>query len=275
MAAKVLVEAESVMSLLIRPCHNGRALSTATGFVASHEDRPYLVTNWHVISGRNPSTGQPLNPLTGALPDSLAVQHNQRGRLGEWTERTEPIVDDSGEPLWLEHPEYGRGVDVVCLPLTQQDVALMPYSVVPPPARLRIGPADGVSIIGFPFGRSAGLSFGVWVKGWVASEPHYDHDRLPRFLVDSRSRAGQSGSPVVVHSPDGAPRVFEDPGTWMPERGSISQLLGVYSGRISEESDIGIVWRVEVISQIIDGGRRGNGDLRPAPIPPAPRSIGD
>jgi hypothetical protein len=263
--AEVLIDAESVMSLLVKPSREGRELSTATGFVVSVDDQPYLVTNWHVVSGRNPLTGQPLNSRTGALPDSLAIQHNVHGRLGEWTERIEPTVDDGGDPLWLEHPVHGRDVDVICLPLTHRDVALMPYPVVPPPAKLKVGPADGVSIIGFPFGRSAGLSFGIWVKGWIASEPRYDHDGLPRFLIDSRTRQGLSGAPVVAHSPDGAPRIFEDPQSWMPQPGAVTQLLGVYSGRISEESDIGIVWRTEVIMQIIESGRRGSRDHLPSP----------
>ncbi|MFT2214699.1 hypothetical protein ACLJYM_22860 [Rhizobium giardinii] len=64
-----------------------------------------------------------------------------------------------------------------------------------------------------------------------------DYNDLPQFLVDCRTRPGQSGSPVVavrngmIHRKNGN----------IEMGGYASELLGIYSGRISENSDIGIV----------------------------------
>jgi hypothetical protein len=147
--------------------------------VASYEGQNYLVTNWHVAAGRNPLTGQPM-ASTGAVPDALVVVQNKAAQLGRWEPRTEPLYEGNGDPLWLEHPEHGRRVDVVALPLTQTDgVDLFPYEPANPGCLIAIGPTAQVSIIGFPFGMTAGRAFGVWVQGTVASEPEVDFQNLP------------------------------------------------------------------------------------------------
>ena len=44
----------SVKSLLVFAQASDNALGTATAFVAEHDGTPYLVTNWHVVTGRRP-----------------------------------------------------------------------------------------------------------------------------------------------------------------------------------------------------------------------------
>jgi hypothetical protein len=239
---QIFIEVESTQSLLLTPMSGVARLATATGFIVNHEDRPYLVTNWHVVAGRRADNGQALDSRTGALPDRISIRHNAADAIGQWVERIEPTVDANGEPLWLEHPVHGRTVDVVCLPLTQQaGIALQPYTAATR-ARVKLVPGDGVSVVGFPFGLTAGLSFAIWVKGWVASEPKHDFDALPCFLIDSRTRQGQSGSPVIAHYSDASRVVFEGD-AWLSGHGTYTELLGVYSGRLSEESDLGRIWK--------------------------------
>jgi S1-C subfamily serine protease len=260
---QVLIEVESTQSLLLTPMLGVSSLATATGFIVNHKDRPYLVTNWHVVSGRRADDGQALDSRTGALPDRLAIRHNAAGAIGTWVERIEPTVNADGEPIWLEHPMHGRTVDVICLPLTEQSgIALQPYPAAPSQAKVKLSPGDGVSVVGFPLGLTAGLSFAIWVKGWVASEPKYDFDGLPCFLIDSRTRQGQSGSPVIAHFPQAGRVIFEGD-AWLSGQGSYTELLGVYSGRLSEESDLGRVWKMSVVAEIIEGGRLGNGAFQP------------
>ena len=120
----------SVASLLLAP-HNGKqALSTATGFVVESEDgRRWLITNWHVVSGRDPRTGRPLS-ASGEVPDRLRVLHNLESSLGRWTWRIEYPVGKDDEPRWLEHPEHGRAFDVVALELTDTaTVEFFPYDL--------------------------------------------------------------------------------------------------------------------------------------------------
>ena len=73
---------QSVKSLLVIGRVNRNELSVATAFVANHEGEHYLVTNWHVVTGRHPDTGQPMS--TGAVLDDLSVLHNVAGQLGAW-----------------------------------------------------------------------------------------------------------------------------------------------------------------------------------------------
>ena len=242
----------SVASLYLVPIANGQALSTATGFIVERDGTPFLITNYHVLAGRAPN-GANMHS-SGAWPDNIVILHNISGKLGEWRGESEPVRDEGG-PLWFQHPTYGRRVDVVALPLTETTgYELYPHTLVGGPD-VAIGVAQQVSIVGFPFGRTGGGGFGIWVQGTIATEPAVDFDDLPCFLVDGRTRQGQSGSPVLFYSAGGAV-AMADGGTAI-FGGPVERLLGVYSGRISEESDLGVVWRTEVVAQILDGQVRG------------------
>lgn len=244
----------SVASLLLTPRVNGLELGSATGFVVEHDGRPYLITNWHVAAGRNPRTGASMHP-SGGLPDELAVLHNVAGQLGSWQARIEPLRDRQGVPRWLEHPTHGRSVDVVALPLTNLDgIDLYPHDLGAG-ADYKIGVATGLSIVGFPFGLAGGGAAGIWVQGTIATEPELDYDDLPCFLIDSRTRKGQSGSPVLFYSVGGMAPMAD--GSTAMFAGEVCKILGVYSGRIHEESDLGMVWKIPVLPDILEGARRG------------------
>jgi hypothetical protein len=158
-----------------------------------------------------------------------------------------------------EHPELGPKVDFVALPLTHlQHVHLHPYD----PSNtseiehgtlyetISVGPADPVSVIGFPFGMTAGGKLPIWATGSLATEPIISFQDLPLSLVDCRTRPGQSGSPVIAYrnrgltpTIDGGVTDFGYP-TW--------QFLGLYSGRINEQSDLGMLWKAQALAQLID-----------------------
>lgn len=92
---------------------------------------------------------------------------------------------------------------------------------------------------------------GIWTRGAIATEPEADFGGLPRFLIDSRTRPGQSGSPVLFYSAAGLVPT-RDGGSAMYS-GPVTKLLGVYSGRINGQSDLGFVWKTRVIREIIVG----------------------
>ena len=54
------------------------------------------------------------------------------------------------------------------------------------------------------------------------------------FLIDAKTREGQSDSPVLA-------MVTEDN----------AKLLGIYSGRTKKDSSLGDVWKIDIISQIV------------------------
>jgi len=95
---------------------------------------------------------------------------------------------------------------------------------------------------------------GVWVQGTIATEPSLDYWDLPLLLVDSRTRPGQSESPVILYRTDGY--ITED-GNTINNHIPAMRLIGVYSGRINEQSDLGLVWKLGAVEEIIAGQQRG------------------
>lgn len=76
------IREQSLKSLLVTARANESELGTATAFVATYGDQPYLVTNWHVAGGRRPDDGEVIS-RTGAVPDDLSVLHHVAGNLGQ------------------------------------------------------------------------------------------------------------------------------------------------------------------------------------------------
>jgi Trypsin-like peptidase domain len=244
----------SVASLLIEMHVRDEALATGTGFVVVSNGQEFLITNRHNLSGRRNDTDEPMHP-SAATPDSVTIVHNQKGNLGAWVPRVEPVVAADGTPLWLEHPRHGRKVDVVALPLTKlNDVEVIPYSIEGQHEDIAIGVSQGVNIIGFPFGLTGGGALGIWSRGSIATEPDTDFNNLPLFLIDSRTRPGQSGSPVVLYF-DGGMVPTRDGGAAV-YGGPVERLLGVYSGRINAQSDLGFVWKISAVKEILETYQR-------------------
>lgn len=244
-----MIALPSVQSLLLQMRFGDTVLGTATGFVANAKAGPVLVTNRHVVTGRHQDTGVPLSSTAG-VPDNLAVWHNRLNSLGQWVAKREPLYDTAGAPRWKEHPRLGARADIVCLPLTDlTDVNLYPYDPTNPGANIKVGVSDSLSVIGFPFGMAGGGLFAIWATGSLATEPIADFMDLPTYLIDCRSRQGQSGSPVVAYRSGGAV-AMEDGGTNM-FAGPVWRFIGVYSGRINPESDLGIVWKASALADLI------------------------
>jgi hypothetical protein len=244
----------SLCAVPIQQLANGTPMGSATAFVWKLGQQHYLITNWHVITGRNTQTGQLETP---ARPDTLRALFNVRvGDFGkqQWDI---PIRDGDGRPRWFVHPNGGR-IDVVVLPLPMRDdnavMDMCPVnSYTSKPLRIQIGME--VFILGYPFGAPP-PAFPVWKRGTIASEPELVRMTTGYYLVDTASRPGMSGSPVILRSwtndfVEGSVRAFTDtPAT---------NLIGIYSGRFAagtDEAQIGVVWHESYIQEIIAGNMR-------------------
>jgi len=249
------IDAFSLVTVPVQQLANGTAMSSATAFVWKHAQQHYLVTNLHVVTGRNAQTGVLETP---ARPDTLRALFNVR--IGDFGKQQQDvrIRDDQDRPLWLVHPVQGRGIDVVAIPIPMRSAepALSYYpinSITSKPLRIRVGME--VFILGYPFG-AAPPAFPVWKRGTIASEPDLVRSTTGYYLVDTASRPGMSGAPVILRSwtndyVEGSMRALSDtPAT---------NLIGVYSGRLvasSEEAQIGMVWHESHITDIIAGKKR-------------------
>lgn len=96
--------------------------------------------------------------------------------------------------------------------------------------------AQEVHVIGYPFSaKDFTVTMPIWTSGTIANEINSGPE--DRFLIDARTRAGQSGSPVIVYRPE------INVGGILPYRVLEKGLLvGIYSGRTSTEDDLGFVW---------------------------------
>jgi hypothetical protein len=89
----------------------------------------------------------------------------------------------------------------------------------------------------------------VWATGFVASDPDLNYNQLPVMLIDCRTRPGQSGSPVIAFRRG---NFNAGQGVMGITAGPIQKFIGIYSGRIHKDSDIGMVWKVSAIQELIN-----------------------
>jgi hypothetical protein len=121
---------------------------------------------------------------------------------------------------------------------------------------LRLELADTLYVIGFPLGfdpQKAPGVLGVWCRGSIAWPPSIEFEELPCLLLDCRARPGQSGSPVIAYA-DRSTRYLTEEGNLF--LGPKWELVGIYSGRLRDDSDVGRVWKRAVLDDLVERGVR-------------------
>lgn len=242
------IEQPSVQSLFLQMRFGDAVLGTGTGFVVNTAQGPALVTNRHIVTGRDQKTGAPLSKTAG-VPDNLVIWHNRHNALGQWLSKREALYSE-GQPRWREHPTLGARADLALLLLTDcADCHFYPYDPSAPGQDILVVPSDPVSVIGFPFGMAGGGLFAIWATGFLATEPIANFQDLPTVLIDCRGRQGQSGSPVVAYRSGGSASLTD--GSVVVGTGAMWKFIGVYSGRINSESDLGVVWKASAVAELV------------------------
>jgi len=247
----VKVDRLSFPSLYVQLLYSDSVVAQATGFVVAHKQKHFLITNWHVLSGRRVDTNEPLfwRDTVAFFPHEVCIFHHGK-TPGTWVRRYERLRDAKNHPRWLEHPR-GREIDVAALPLESVDdeVRLYPLDLSLANTDMKVYLGMPVSIIGFPFGLTGPRLLPIWKTGHIASDPYVDWKRQPVVLIDATTRGGMSGSPVVVRFFWG----YHDTSGFFIMDGAVHTLFfGVYSGRIYPDSELGKVWRPRVITEILE-----------------------
>ena len=222
-------------------------LASATAFTVIWNDRPFLVTNWHVVTGRNADTGECLDTTHSAIPNKLSVNFHAKGNLGAWKRVVIDILNADEQPIWLEHP-LGRTIDVVAVPLQKlNDAAIHHLDLSLTEVDMLPMPAMPISVIGYPLGLAAGESWPIWKTGHIASDPDIDFQaERPAFLIDATTRSGMSGSPVILRQSS----YMKKNGAQVLAGGIVTKFMGIYAGRIHDDSEVGRVWRPFVLTEI-------------------------
>ncbi len=242
-------------------------ITSATGFLCEYKEKLFLVTNWHVVNGRNNFTKELLGKKHGALPGFLDLQLTYIQQVKDdnfitfilafqqplFYYNSEEDFYDESKPLWIEHDKKNE-IDVVAIDLTHiknlssmPGFKLMTYNIEEEMSYTQyttgISVMDKVFIIGYPL--SSGLSpneYPIYKGATIASEIK-NNDEPPIIFIDGKTKSGMSGSPVILkHEFSGS---VEGDALF-----GKTQLIGVYSGRESTspaltEAELGIVWKLE------------------------------
>jgi hypothetical protein len=264
-----------------------RTLAFGSAFIYDIDNQLHLVTARHNLTGRHwqtnaclgqhpvepthlrvallakpPENGWPLTP-SDEISQAYAIQMRLQIMLLA-------LIEEDWQPKWKQHPTLGPDMDVATLPLNITDDQLLltawPSSSpdrVLDPGELRwpeLGAGQDVFVVGYPDALTTGPLFPLWIRGTIASEPRFGYSvggrDLPLMLVDARTRRGQSGSAVMRHRAEGTMVNRVDGRAGVTDRPH-SELAGVYSGRTSDESDLGYVWRMDEVDVICRDGVRG------------------
>lgn len=257
------LEIPTMKSLFIEMYFGDTLLSSGTAFLVARDRESHccLFTNRHNVTGRNQDTGACLSS-NAAIPDNILIYfHKEADEPGSWIKLKLPLYRADDTPYWFEHPTLGGAVDAVALNLSWgSDIAKYPYYLQSGLDRhgLLVSPSETVSVIGFPFGLSAAGKFPIWATGFLAQDLSLLNPSKPVFLIDCRTRQGQSGSAVVAYRTTNSRRIEGGKILSTMSAETRWEFLGIYSGRINSESDLGRVWHVSAIEEIYNVAEKDN-----------------
>lgn len=274
----------TIRSLKIFTTRDGCS-AAGTAFLYMFEGNHHLVTAWHNVSGRDFISKQPVSP-NGWLPNRIKIcLPVGRDQFMYDLVFYSNLYSDSDEsmPIWKVSGNFGSKLDIAVIPLLDLlDNALVPSEVEHPKEFLssenivlfchnspdfesEIEIASDVFIVGYPHGISGGDGTAIWKRGTVASEPELPIKDRPCFLIDSATRPGLSGSPVVARYE--RPTFRHNDGKHFVLAGNRFGFCGLYTSRVGGEANgaqLGIVWPRAAIEEVIVNGVIGRpaSDLR-------------
>jgi hypothetical protein len=173
---------------------------TGTGFhYRDHLGNSWLVTNWHVLTGRRPDNPGILLSDAPQSPYRIEVTYPS-SKIGAFLPPVHLDIYQDGRPIWKERL-LDKGVDVAAIPVSPPDGASVPFvQDFASSKSVSMQPGIDVVIIGFPFEQNQDMPFPVWKKAMISSEPGYTAFGQLQVLVDTPGLPGMSGSPVFTIS---------------------------------------------------------------------------
>lgn len=226
------------------------SLGSATGFFAEYKERTYLITCWHVATGRNFQTKKPIRG-DAALPgylvlDAWAIRYSDEKKetFDGMKVPSFAVIDVNEERVDLSghtHPQFGTDVDVVAFDVSSErellrkdgfDLHSFNLSDIADDGEVKV--MDQVFIPGYPNLKvSPPNDLPIYKAGSIASEPHLASN-APFVFVDGKTKKGWSGSPVIHQRP--ASLAKPESGFFI--HGIKRRLYAVYSGRDENDKEL-------------------------------------
>jgi len=239
------IDSLSVICLKVELFNSGNKLNSATGFVIEKNNKDYLITNLHVVTGTDFYSKASFDPQLRA-PDIIGIWHNTT-KFANWRLVPETLYDKNGHKRWIECEIEGKQIDLIALPLEKidPDIKIYPLDTAHYNNNLYVIPGFAVSIIGFPNGMSTDGRFAIWKTGHIASDMILNLNGVPQFMIDATTRPGMSGSIVVIRM---SPYIVKNSGTHI---GIGTQFLGIYTSQ-SDLEELGYVLKPIALKTLID-----------------------
>jgi len=254
-----------------------------TGFLYRDPDQlTWLVTNWHVLTGRRPDNPGTLLPNTGCSPDRIRVVFAAR-QAGAFLKPAEMELYQNGKPVWREYKRT-EGVDLASIPIEVPDgsagIAVQDFG---PQGKRIIEPGLDVIITGYPLEFGPYCPFPIWKRAMIATEPAY----LAMGGPQTPGAPGMSGSPVYRSGSGFAVNRDEAELFSKAERGEVSALnavmglsvesmrhesvtlefIGVYAGATGDKNlerlNLGRMFVAGFVDQLVTKGEPGNNPFPP------------
>ncbi|PNH93678.1 hypothetical protein [Vibrio diazotrophicus] len=278
----------SIVHLTMR--YQKTELSIGSGVIYKQGSEYFIVTAWHNLSGRHSETLKPLSKEL-AIPDNVVVNlaiNTPAFGLVVRHSITIPLVDDE-KSLFYIHPKNFPRVDVAIIPFDPHATYLseiylstgehryiefspimnihgggtteicpiqnylVPNSDVIAKWFDSVDVTEELFIPGYPHNVKDFYVQPVWKRATIASSVQHGWNKEPKFLIDSASKSGMSGAPVLYYNPNGRVQIR---GTTYQLNQEAVILAGIYVGRIGiqgeKDPQIGTVWKKSVIDEIID-----------------------
>lgn len=163
------------------------------------EGGSWLVTNWHVLTGRRPDDPGMLLSQSPQSPYRIEVIYPSK-TVGAFLNPVVLDIYQNGAPIWREKL-LEKGVDIAAIPIRPPDAAgavfVQDFSS---DDAISVEPGIDMVIIGYPFEQSSEMPFPIWKKAMIASEPAYTVLGQLHVLLDTAGMPGMSGAPVYTIS---------------------------------------------------------------------------